>query len=154
MTGALRNAPHGDGFVLAATHPFVAERISLFTLAPGEQQELVILADVRGAIYAISGVLPRKQITIPREFLDGALHRLRPTFRAGPLLALPQAEGIKPALPQPEIEGMRASFMHGDDLQQESPFAPRVPLGELPRGRALLAEGWVRLSYYEDDKES
>jgi hypothetical protein len=123
-------------------------------MAPNQQLDVVILADARGALYATCGVLPRKKIVIPREFLEAGLRHLKPTFRAGPVLTLPLGAMLKPALPEPQIEGMQATFVHsGGAGFTESPLAPQVPIGELPIGRALLTDGWVRM-FREDDAES
>jgi hypothetical protein len=151
-TGAIRSALIGDGTRVPATHPFVAEQASLLHLAPGEKPQVVVLADTRGEIYVTSGVLPRKKISIPREMLDAALQRLQPTFHIGPLLALPLGQSLKPALPQPQIEGMHATFVRSDAANEEAAFEPRLSLGELPVGRALLTEGWIRLSYDDEDE--
>ena len=71
----------------------------------------MILADVRGSIYATCGVLPRKKIVLPPDFIDPALRNLEPTFLTGPVLAIPEGETLTAMLPPPSIEGLSADFV-------------------------------------------
>lgn len=146
---AIRNGLIGNGSMAAVTHPFIKNQVSLFQIAPGEQRSVTILTDIRGQIYVTCGVLPRKQIAIPYESLEAALHRLAPTFQIGPVLALPRGGAVNPTLEAPQIEGMQATFLAGGDAHAEEPIAPRLPIAALPIGRALLTEGWIRMSYVE-----
>ena len=50
------------------THPFVKDQESLVHLPANQVMDVVILADVRNSLYATCGALPRKKITIPKDF--------------------------------------------------------------------------------------
>src|SRR5262249_18611842 len=77
---------------LVVAHTFVRDPAgadSTFTLTGQTPQELLLLLDVKGGVYLTSGVLPRKKLSMPREFLEPALEKLAPTFRVGPVLSFP-----------------------------------------------------------------
>ncbi|MCV7221233.1 hypothetical protein [Mycolicibacterium elephantis] len=128
------------------THPFVAGQVSEFDLPANQPLDLVVLADARGGIYATCGMLPRKNIVMPKDFIEPALARLRPTFRVGPILGFERDEKIVPVMPAPFIEGLRAAFVHDDDVEfPEVPIPPVLGVGELPPSRVRLTEGWARM---------
>lgn len=132
------------------THPFVAGQVSEFDVSANEPLDLVVLADARGSLYATCGMLPRKNIVMPKDLIEPALKRLRPTFRVGPILGFSRAEAVVPVMPAPYIEGMRAVFMHdGDTTFPESPIAATMSVGELPPDRVRLTEGWARMDPVE-----
>jgi hypothetical protein len=136
-----------------AVHPFIAQnRDTTFELTVGEQLDLVILADPRGGLYATSGVLPRKKISMPEEFLRAALSNLEPTFSIGPILATGKDDFVRALIPPPRLNGMDAEFLYrrkseggSPDSFPSTPLVPVPPTAELPVGRATLAEGWVRM---------
>ena len=137
---------------VAVEHPFIKDQVSEFQMQVAEQRDLVILADVRGGLYATCGALPRKKIIIPREFLEAALSHLEPTFSTGPLMTTRTGGALKAMVPPPNIEGLETIFVHEEpgengapDQFPETPVAPVPPLAELPVERVLLTEGWLRL---------
>lgn len=139
------------GNVITASHDFIRPEPSAFTVKPDEPAEIVILSDPRGSLYATCGVLPRKSITMPRDFIDAALRNLEPTFRVGPIMTT-QRGAVRAMIPQPEIEGYAAQFVYYQPAEgplpegyPATPVSPAPPVGELPAGRATLTEGWVRV---------
>jgi hypothetical protein len=131
---------------LPATHPFVAERTSTFTVTPNDAQTYVILADPRGSLYATCGVLPRKKVTVPKEFVDAALRNVEPTIRIGPVVATMQAGATKVMVPPPQLEGYQAQFVsEHQGTFAEAPVSPVPPLAELPKERVMLTGGWMRM---------
>jgi hypothetical protein len=130
----------------AITHPFIFEQVSEFDVPANEPLDLVVLADGRGGIYATCGMLPRKNIVMPKDFIEPALARMRPTFRVGPILGFERDEAMVPVVPAPFIEGLRAAFVHDDDATfPEVPIPPVLGVGELPPSRVRLTEGWARM---------
>ena len=106
----------------------------------------MVLADARGSLYATCGVLPRKTIVVPKDFVDPALKKLEPTFQVGPILGFERQGTLVPVLPAPRIEGMDAEFVHDDDATYpEIPLPPSPSVSELPAQRVRLTEGWVRM---------
>jgi hypothetical protein len=131
---------------IPATHPFVAERSSTFPVAPNAPQTFVILADPRGSLYATCGVLPRKKVSVPKEFMDAALRNVEPTVRVGPVLATGEAGAPKVMVPPPQIEGYQAEFVsEHQGAYTEVPISPVPPLAELPKERVVLTDGWMRI---------
>ena len=130
----------------AITHPFIAGQVSEFDLPAGTDLDLIVLADVRGSLYATCGLLPRKTIVLPKELIEPALTNLRPTFRVGPILGFEREGAMVPVIPRPFVEGMTASFVHDDDeTYPQSPIPATLGVGELPPRRVRLTEGWARL---------
>ena len=128
------------------THPFIAGQVSEFDVPANVPLDLTVLADARGGIYATCGMLPRKSIVMPKDFIEPALERLRPTFRVGPILGFERDETMVPVMPAPFIEGMRGAFVHDDDATYpEVPIPPVLGVGELPPSRVRLTEGWARM---------
>lgn len=134
-------------------HPFIADHPSEFELTPDTAKDVLILADIRAALYATAGVLPRKKIVMPRDFTQAALRNLEPTFAIGPIVTSERFGAVKPLVPPPQIEGYKAEFVYrrqdegtNAETYPEVPVPPIPPMGELPGGRAILSEGWVRIS--------
>jgi len=128
------------------THPFIVDRVAEFDLAGHTTFDTVVLADARGSLYATCGVLPRKTIVVPKDFVDPALKKLEPTFQVGPILGFERQGTLVPVLPAPRIEGMDAEFVHDDDATYpEMPLPPTPSVSELPAQRVRLTEGWVRM---------
>ena len=67
------------------THPFIEGQVSEFDLPANTPLDLVVLTDARGSLYATCGVLPRKTIVVPKDFVDPSLKRMEPTFQVGPV---------------------------------------------------------------------
>ncbi len=128
------------------THSFIFGQVSEFDVPANEPLDLVVLADARGGVYATCGMLPRKNIVMPKDFIEPALARMRPTFRVGPILGFERDETMVPVMPAPFIEGLRAAFVHDDDATfPEVPIPPVLGVGELPPSRVRLTEGWARM---------
>ena len=144
--------------VTPINHPLIpADQESQFTLAPGQQRDLTVLLDLSGGVYLTSGVLPRKRLTLPREFYADAARRLEPTFRVGPLLAVPDDDAPRPILPCPQLEHYVERWVEdpGVGAPEDAYVAqaiPRIPaVGELPRRRCVLTRGWLRMTPGEDE---
>jgi hypothetical protein len=128
------------------THPFVLDQVAEFELPANTTFDTVLLADARGSMYATCGLLPRKTIVVPKDFVEPALKTLEPTFQVGPFLGFESQGTLVPVLPAPKIEGMDAEFVHDDDATYpEIPLPPMPSVSELPAKRVRLTEGWVRM---------
>lgn len=128
------------------THPFIVNQVSEFDLPANTPLDLVVLADARGSLYSTCGMLPRKTIVVPKDFIDPVLRKLEPTFAVGPLLAFERQDTLVPVVPAPTMEGMDAEFVHDDEATYpEMPLPPTPPAAELPATRVRLTEGWVRM---------
>jgi len=152
VNGLAMGVPYFAHSGLAVTHPFVKDQESLFHVEADHHTDIVILADPRGGLYATCGALPRKKITMPREFIQASLAHLEPTFRVGPVFTTKAMGALKALAPPPQIDGFEAEFVYrsagsgGDpDTFPEAAVPPVPPVGELPRDRAVLSDGWMRV---------
>jgi hypothetical protein len=129
------------------THSFIVDQVAEFDLAANTPFDTVVLADARGSLYATCGVLPRKTIVVPKDFIDPSLKKLEPTFQVGPVLGFERQGTLVPVVPAPTIEGMNAEFVHDDEAAYpETALPPTPPISELPAKRVRLTEGWVRMT--------
>ena len=147
----LNELPAGGISHRPAEHPFVHGLESAFPIHLGEPMDLTVLVEAGAGLYAMSGALPRKKITVPREFLAG-VERLEPTFRVGPLLSTPTLGSLRPLLPAPQVEGREVRWLRyepGTEAEEgtweASPVPPLPPLGVVPGTRIRVSEGWMRL---------
>lgn len=137
---------------LEVTHPFVAGQESVFKVEANKNTDLVILADPRGGLYATCGALPRKNIILPREFIQASIKHLEPTFRVGPIFTNKIMGSVKALVPPPKIDGLDVEYVYRKPAEQDAPetfpsapVAPVPPVGELPKDRVTLTDGWMRV---------
>ena len=139
-----------------ASHPFIQGE-SVVSVPPGTPVDVTILADADQALYATCGVLPRKRIAIPRDFVDAAVKHLQPSFYAGPVLVSEEFQSEKILLPAPDVTGYEAQFYYRAEDGSgftNSDLPPSPPLGDLPKSRVMLSEGWLRMTPVGDSKGS
>jgi len=155
----LNELPAGGISHRSAEHPFVHGLESAFPIQLGEPLDLTVLVEAGAGLYAMSGALPRKKITVPREFLAG-VERLEPTFRVGPLLSTPTLGTLRPLLPAPQVEGREVRWLRYEPGTEEeegtweaTPVPPLPPLGVVPGTRIRVSEGWMRLVRPESEEE-
>ena len=85
---------------MPVTHPFIEPQKNAVTPG-GPALNLVILADVKGGYYATCGMLPRKKITMPAEFIQPAVANIEPVFRVGPVATVQTNQGLEPVMAGP-----------------------------------------------------
>jgi hypothetical protein len=138
---------------LAVTHPFVVNQVNVITVPPDTPRDVIMLSDIRGDLYATCGVLPRKSITVPKDFLDAALQNMEPVFPVGPVFTTATATAVNPMFPPPMVQGYDASFVYSAagaaNPFPETAMPPTSPVGDLAPGRATINEGWVRLQVHK-----
>ena len=108
------------------------------------------MTDIRGDLYATCGVLPRKSITVPKDFLDAALKNMEPIFGVGPIFTVGKTEDVKPLFPPPQVTGYDVGYVYtaaagAADPFPETPMPPSAPIGDMAPQRVTLNEGWLRL---------
>ncbi len=144
LNGLTQGLPFKDPNGLPVTHPFVLHQQNVIEIAADTPQDVILLTDIRGDIYSTCGVLPRKSITVPKDFLDAALQNMEPVFGVGPVLTFSSPVGVTALFPPPQVQGYDASYLT-DGADPGQPMPPTPPLGDLPPTRVGLKEGWVRL---------
>ncbi|MEY2456059.1 MAG: hypothetical protein QOK06_1153, partial [Acidimicrobiaceae bacterium] len=78
-------APTG---ISPVTHPYVAPS-DVVMVRPNQDVHLTLLVEPHTLVHATTGVLPRKEVGMRREWMATALASLAPTFRFGPVLRDP-----------------------------------------------------------------
>lgn len=139
------------------THPFVAEtrnKNAVFQLPPaGKSMSLTLLLDLRGDIFLTSGMLPRKSISIPQDFLKASLKGLEPTVRVDSALAVPMADdAVHLTVPAPIEPGYEATWRYEvlDAATQHVTYTDTAmgaspKAGTVPAAAAQLRSGWLQL---------
>jgi hypothetical protein len=124
------------------THPFVNSSPVLHTW-PGQDVPLTVLAAPHSFVHATSGVLPRKEIGMRREWVADGLARIAPTFRFGPVLVDPAT--VRMPVPT-DLPGSWTWDHRADAAQWASPEVVNdtgdAALGTAP---ASAQEGWLQL---------
>ena len=70
------------------THPFVSPDPVIWVW-PGHPVELTLLVVPQASVNATTGMLPRKEIGVRRQWIADGLSRIAPSFRFGPVLVDP-----------------------------------------------------------------
>ena len=156
FNGLAYNTIYELGKPLPIGHEFILPHEVEVTLTAGQPQDVILLTDVRGGLFATSGVLPRKHLRLPKEFLDAALTQMEPTFRVGPVLTFARQGSLRVMVPPPSIDKYTGAFVHEDFEEDaaspefvETPIPATPPLADLPVNRVTLREGWVRVVKHE-----
>jgi hypothetical protein len=141
-----------DGAGFANDHKFILPS-HVFSVTPNQPPiTATLLCDVTAGLYATCGALPRKKITIPREYLDDPMRALEPALQIGPFVMFKQADLVMPVLPPPDVDGYGAAVVYHDASAVDAAGYPAVrvpaalPVNELPPKRVVLSEGWYRLT--------
>jgi hypothetical protein len=131
-------------------HPYMV-RDRLIPLVPGREVKLTLLAEPYGLVHATTGVLPRKEIGMRREWLAPGLARMAPTFRFGPVLVDPK----QVRLPLAREAAGDWSWAHRLDetTWAEEPVVDAASQTAAVGTAATASEGWLRFSPSDDDSE-
>jgi hypothetical protein len=124
------------------THPYV-DGSGQVTIQPNQEVSLTLLVEPHCVVHATSGVLPRKEIGMRREWVAAALANISPTFRFGPLLVDPKT--LRMPVPN-EIHGTW-SWDHRADITtwSEDPIVNATQDAHLRPDPASGTEGWLRM---------
>ncbi len=124
------------------THPYV-DGSGLMTIQPNQEVSLTLLVEPHCVVHATSGVLPRKEIGMRREWVAAALASISPTFRFGPVLVDPKT--LRMPVPN-EIHGTW-SWDHRADMTtwSEDPIVNATQDAHLRPDPASGTEGWLRM---------
>ncbi|MBZ5602681.1 MAG: hypothetical protein LAO79_10280 [Acidobacteriia bacterium] len=132
-------------------HPYV-DASGLLWIAPNQDYLLTMLVEPQCVVNATTGLLPRKEIGMRREWIAAALAQISPTFRFGPLLVDPKRIRMPVAS---EIKGTW-SWDHRSDVATwaEDPVINSTADPILPPDPAEGTEGWLKLGPPAPDSTS
>src|SRR5712692_4909710 len=124
------------------THPYVAgeEPIAVW---PGHPVALTMLVVPHAVVHATSGLLPRKEVGIRREWVADGLARLAPSFRFGPVLVDQRTIRMPVAT---ELAGTW-TWNHRTDVSRwvDQPVVNATGTAMLTSGVVEAEEGWLIL---------
>jgi len=95
-------------------------------------------------VHATSGLLPRKGLSLARDWFHAALERLSPSFHVGPVLVDPT--GVR----MPKVTGLgdKQVFTRRTTplTWRDDPILAATQTALLPDDPAGLQEGWIRVT--------
>lgn len=123
-------------------HPYV-DTSGLVWIAPNQDYLLTLLVEPQCVVHATTGLLPRKEIGMRRDWVAPALAQISPTFRFGPLLVDPKRIRMPVAN---EIKGTW-SWDHRADVSTwaEDPVINSTGDAIIPPDPSEGTEGWLKL---------
>jgi hypothetical protein len=125
------------------SHPYVNDT-GLMSIQPNQEVALTLLVEPHCVVHATTGLLPRKEIGMRRDWIATALAAISPTFRFGPVLVDPKT--IRMPVPN-EIHGTW-SWDHRADITTwaEDPIVVATQDAHLRPDPATGTEGWMRMA--------
>ena len=133
------------------THPYVADDPTVL-LWPGHALPVTLLVVPHAVVHATSGLLPRKDVGMRRQWVADGLARLAPGFRFGPVLVDPRAIRMPVAA---DIAGTW-TWNHRRDVTQwvDEPVVHATGDALMTTGVAVAEEGWLTLHPVPEDTPS
>jgi hypothetical protein len=123
-------------------HPYV-DSSGLLWIVPNQTYMLTLLVEPHNSVHATSGLLPRKEIGMRRDWVAAALAQLAPTFRFGPVLVDPKR--IRMPIPR-DIAGTWSWDYRADVATwSEDPVTNITGDALLSPDPAQGTEGWLKL---------
>jgi len=140
------SATRGDSPV---EHPFV-DPSGTVHLQPGQELFLTLLVEPHSAVHLTSGVLPRKDIGMRRNWIAPGLAKLAPVFRFGPVIVDPKRVRMPVAS---DIRGTW-SWSHRVDATTwaDDPVVNSTADAQLPPDPSKGQEGWLKITPIPEDK--
>lgn len=113
-------------------------------VVPGRTYRLLLLIEPHTSVHATTGLLPRKELGLRREWMAPPLGALAPTFRFGPVLRDPK----QVRMPIPADLGGAWTWTHRADVDRwaEEPVTHVGHEALLPPDPADAEEGWLRFT--------
>jgi hypothetical protein len=123
-------------------HPYV-NTSGVMIIPPNQDVPVTLLVEPHSLVHATTGLTPRKEIGMRREWVAAALSKIAPTFRFGPVLMDPQR--IRMPIPN-EIHGTW-SWDHRSSITdwEEDKVTNTTGDALIPPDPAKAQEGWLRM---------
>ena len=124
------------------THPYVIDDPTI-AVWPGQPVPLTVLVVPHAVVHATSGLLPRKELGVRRQWVADGLSRISPTFRFGPVLVDPKTIRMPVAI---DLAGTW-TWNHRADVSQwvDQPVVNATEDARLASSVAAAQEGWLTL---------
>lgn len=110
---------------------------------PARARMLTLLMVPDAAVHITSGIVPRKSLSLLREWIDDPLERILPSLRVGPVLVDP--ETIR--MPKPVHLGDEQVWTRRDGATswRDDPIVAATQEAIFPKGSAVAQEGYIRV---------
>lgn len=151
-TGYLGPADAGTDAAATAAQPIDQPYVvsdPTVSVRPGQTVRLTLLMDPGSSVHVTSGILPRKSVSLLRDWTAPGLARIAPSFRAGPVLLDPVAAGMPKASPLGEQQLW--SHRSTPTTWQDRQIVATTREAALPERPPVAEEGYVR-ARPEDDR--
>jgi hypothetical protein len=128
-------------------HPYV-DPTGVLLVQPNQDVRLTLLMEPHSVVHATTGLLPRKDIGMRREWVAAGLSKLAPVFRFGPVLVDPKRIRMPVAS---DIRGTW-SWSHRVDPMTwaDDPVVTATGDAALPQDPSEAQEGWLKLTPPDD----
>jgi hypothetical protein len=129
------------------SHPFIDTSGTIWVY-PNQDVVLTLLVEPLAKVHATTGLVPRKDVGMRREWVTGGLSKIAPTFRFGPVLIDPQRVRMPIAA---ELNGTW-SWDHRTDVTTwaDLPVTHATQDATLADDPPVGSEGWLRLNPPEE----
>jgi hypothetical protein len=135
--------PNANEGAAPVEHPYI-DTSGVINIHPNQDVWLTMFVEPNTLVHATTGMLPRKEIGMRREWVKDALAKLSPTFRFGPILIDP--ERIKMPIPH-DINGTWSWDYRTDvNTWANAPVTHATQDAILDPDPPEGTEGWLRLT--------
>ncbi|HEY2929116.1 hypothetical protein [Piscinibacter sp.] len=140
-------------------HPYIAGTDDADTLALhiGQTVTLTILMSPAGKMTLTSGLLPRKQLALARDWIGTGLQAIAPSLRTGPVLVeVDLAKEGQVRLPKVSVFGKDQNFLWRDTPAswRTDAILAATQSALLPDEPAEFREGWIRVAPTKPEDEA
>ena len=140
-------------------HPYIAGTDDADTLALhiGQTVTLTILMSPAGKMTLSSGLLPRKQLALARDWIGSGLQAIAPSLRTGPVLVeVDLAKEGQVRLPKVSVFGKDQNFLWRDTPSswRTDAILAATQSALLPDEPAEFREGWIRVAPTRPEDEA
>ncbi|MEA2001538.1 MAG: hypothetical protein U9N84_06595 [Actinomycetota bacterium] len=144
--------PHGekpDLDPVEIVSPYVVHDPTV-EIHPGQTVYLTLLMAPGGKVHATSGIVPRKSIALPRDWVTEALELISPSFRIGPVLVDPTTVRMpRPtSLPKEQVWTRRQDPV----TWRDDPILAATQDALLPDDSGGAQEGYIRVNLEAEDQ--
>jgi hypothetical protein len=124
------------------THPYVADDATVLVW-PGHPLPVTLLVVPHAVVHATSGLLPRKDLGMRRQWVAGGLSRVAPGFRFGPVLVDPRSIRMPVGV---DLAGTW-TWNHRRDVAEwaDDPVVNATGDALMTASVAVAEEGWLTL---------
>src|SRR5205807_1111227 len=111
---------------------------------PNQEVNLTMLVEPHTVVHATTGLLPRKEIALRRDWTADALKKIAPTFRFGPVLI--DVKRIRMPVAGEAHSSWSWSHRKSATAWADEPVVNSTGDANLPPNPVEGSEGWLKLT--------